>query len=172
MHVDPEDLEAHGRVWRDEGDILTTQANIVRYSANTRLNWGQLITCQKKEYDYIRLLFPIRFIHDVMIPITSQSLNSHRQAEINYSEFITFLGITLAMALQPIRGGVDAYWCVQKSMDGTIYLPGNYGERFNMSRQRLKLIRKHFRCAPLPEVVPYVLDVPVAAVEDLTLGAQ
>ena len=63
MHVDPEDLEAHGRVWRDEGDILTTQANIVRYSANTRLNWGQLITCQSniKEYDYFRLLFPIRF---------------------------------------------------------------------------------------------------------------
>ena len=36
-------------------------------------------------------------------------------------QFLLFLGIMLYMALQPIRGGIDAYWAVDNGTKETVY---------------------------------------------------
>jgi hypothetical protein len=78
----------------------------------------------------------------------------NQQSLLNKEEFITFLGITLCMALQPVRGGLDAYWSVTSAIDNTVYTPHNYGERFKMSKARFKAIRKYMTCAPPEHVHP------------------
>ena len=66
------------------------------------------------------------------------------------------------MALQPIRGGIDIYWSVTNQMDDSIYISGNYGERFNMSKHRFKFIRRCMRFAVTPGATQRpVGDVPL-----------
>jgi hypothetical protein len=84
-------------------------------------------------------------MNDVLIPLTNAKLNSLSQSLLKPDEFLLFLGITLSMALQPLRGGIDAYWAVDNGTNGTndtVYTPGNYGERFGMPKHRFKCIRK------------------------------
>jgi hypothetical protein len=131
-------------VWRDEGDIVTQQPNVHTYFSPPRLNWGQLLVENEaaKEIDFFRLLFPMRFLNDVVIPLTNGKLNQFGLSLLQPDEFQLFLGITLSMALQPIRGGIDAYWATDNGTNDSVYTPGNYGERFKMPKHRFKSIRK------------------------------
>jgi hypothetical protein len=140
----PELFVAHERVWRDEGEIVVQQPNVNPYMLPPKLNWGQLLVdnVAATEFDFFRLLFPMRFMNEVIIPLTNQKLNTLQQSILQPDEFLLFLGITLSMALQPIRGGIDAYWGVEKGINDTIYTPGNYGHRFKMSKHRFKCIRR------------------------------
>jgi hypothetical protein len=142
-------LSPHGRVWRDEGDILVEEAVNTRYSIPPRLNWGSLLidNANIKEFDYFRLLFPMKFLSETILPLTNDNLAKYRQTAVTTAEYISFLGITLAMALEPSRGGIESYWRTEESLKGTIYESRNYLERFGMSRDRFKTIRKHFCCA-------------------------
>lgn len=105
---------AQERVWRDDGEIVTEQPNVVPYSIPPKLNWGQLLadTNITTEYDYFRLLFPFRFMIDIIVPLTNSKLLMLQQSPLLPPEFLQFLGITLSMALTPVRGGLDAYWSV------------------------------------------------------------
>jgi hypothetical protein len=106
----PELFVAHGRVWRDEGDIVTQQPNVNPYTLPPKLKWSQLLVENEaaREFDFLRLMFPMRFLIDVIIPLTNAKLIQLQQSILMPDEFILFLGITLSMALQPIRGGIDA----------------------------------------------------------------
>ena len=71
-----------------------------------KLYWCQLLVdnVAAKEFDFFRLLFPMRFMNEVIIPLTNQKLVTLQQSLLLHDEFLLFLGITLSMALQPIRG--------------------------------------------------------------------
>jgi hypothetical protein len=123
---------------------VTQQPNLSLYTLPPKLNWGQLLVNNEtaNEYDYFRLIFLIRFMLDAIIPLTNAKLNALSQSELKPEEFILFLGITLSMALQPVRGGIDAYWTVTNDINDTIYTPGDYGKRFKMPKHRFKEIRR------------------------------
>ena len=60
------------------------------------------------------------------------------------SEIVKFLGIMLAMALDPIRGSRKDHWTTS-SDDNDIFHARNYGERFKMSRERFEKIVHYLR---------------------------
>lgn len=142
-------MTAHGRVWVDVGDITTEVVGNTRYYGRCRLNWGNLLvdTSKIKELSFFRLLFPMKFLNETIIPTTNIVLERFRHKTTNAPEFIKFLGITLSMALEPSRGGLDAYWYTTEAMNNTIYTHRGYTERFKMSRDRFKSLRKCFRLA-------------------------
>jgi hypothetical protein len=94
------------------------------------------------EIDYFRLLFPYRFMFDVIVPLTNAKLIALQQSPLLPPEFLTFLDITPSMALQPVRDGLDAYWSVTNEIRDTVYTPGIYNERFKMSKHLFKSIRR------------------------------
>jgi len=142
-------LHPHGRDWAVSGEITFDPNTNQMYSQRPSLQWGQFLTDRTiiNEMDYFRLLFPIKFINEKVVPITNEQLALNRQNSLSGGEFITFLGITLAMALQPMRGGIDAYWRSANTSNETVYIHGDFGERFGMSRDRFKIIRRYFRCS-------------------------
>ena len=105
-------------------------------------------------------MFPIKFMNEMIVPLTNQKLMALRQSILKPEEFILFLGITLSMALQPIRGGIDAYWAVDNGITDTIYSPGNYGDRFKMSKQRFKFIRRCMTFGTTVQRPPVLFPIP------------
>jgi hypothetical protein len=64
--------------------------------------------------------------------------------EFTRGRFFTFIGITIVMALYPMRGGLDAYW--RESDDLTrMKKGGRFGSQFGMSLEEFKNIRQYFQ---------------------------
>ena len=93
------------------------------------------------------------FLTGVVIPNTNNNLRNDRKAPTDKAEMLRFFGITLAMSLDPTRGGVLSYWDDNDDLTGTIYQRKGYGERFQMTRHRFQDLRKHLSFGPRPEDV-------------------
>ena len=66
--------------------------------------------------------------------------------------FLSILGLQLAMACEPKRGSIAAYW--DKDLQpGTIYSGASFGERFGMSRHRFENITQ---CLSLEDPQPAI----------------
>ena len=62
--------------------------------------------------------------------------------------FFKYIGIRLAMALDPIGRSYEDYWQTSDAADEgakTTQLPRNYGNRFKMSKNRFKCIEKNLQ---------------------------
>jgi len=57
---------------------------------------------------------------------------------------LKFLGIRLQAAFERNRGDFMDNWSTSSALDG-LTRPGNYGERFGMTRDRFKLLSSCFR---------------------------
>jgi len=141
-------LNVHDQIWEEQGEIDIDIRVNTSYNSNSYLKWGGLIVDNTdiKAFSFFRLLFPMRFLNDTIIKLTNIRLRAKKQPETSTAEFIKFLGLTLTMALEPSRGGLDSYWKTEDSMEGTIYSSRQFYSRFNMSRDRFKMLRSNFRC--------------------------
>jgi hypothetical protein len=63
------------------------------------------------------------------------------------SEIILFIGIILAMALDPILGPRSDYWKVEYDDENDFSAPRSYGKRYGMSRERFENIARYLRLA-------------------------
>lgn len=75
--------------------------------------------------------------------------------------FLKFLGITLRMALDALRGGMDACWR-EHDDEETLARGGRYGSRFGMNLEEFKNIRQYLKLKPFSEAD--LLDVSVDAI--------
>jgi hypothetical protein len=74
-----------------------------------------------------------------------------------------------------MRGGIDAYWRSANTSNETVYIHGDFGERFGMSRDRFKIIRRYFRCsrpADTTVVTAGAPAVPETYVKQLAIGGR
>ena len=71
-------------------------------------------------------------------------INKHMVKPLTQGEFFKWLGIQLAMCVEPRRGPIEVYWA-KRSHEGSSSLPANYGERFGMSRHRFQEITSALR---------------------------
>lgn len=95
----------------------------------------------RKPMHYLRLMFPVE-----IIPTTLQYTNTLIKGRLGEGaqmletfELYQYLGIRLAMCLDPIYGSRKEYWAT-KPLDKAIRQPRDYGNRFGMSRDRFELI--------------------------------
>ena len=81
---------------------------------------------------------------DSIIHLTNNNLSNQSgrpsvKAPINIGILFQWLGIKLAMVLEPRRGPSSIYWNVQDSEE-TIYTAANFGQRFKMTKNRYETI--------------------------------
>ena len=93
-------------------------------------------------------MFAMRFLIAKILPYTNQELLVKRRAVTTEGELLKFFGFTLlAMAIDPCRGGIQAYW--ESITNSETTLSGrNYGVRFGMSRHCFMELRSYLRCTP------------------------
>ncbi|EGZ13033.1 hypothetical protein PHYSODRAFT_512848 [Phytophthora sojae] len=70
---------------------------------------------------------------------TNVKLIASRQRAIAEGDFFRFLGVRLAMAVEPRRGSLRAYWEKEVS-EGFVGTAANFGERFCISRHTFEQI--------------------------------
>lgn len=103
----------------------------------------------RKPMHYFRLMFP----SDIMASIVLHTNNLIKSKcgdgakGIDSYELYKFLGIRLAMAIDPLYGTKKEYWAT-KTSDRTIRQPKDYGKRFGMSRDRFEQIEKCLKFGP------------------------
>ena len=89
------------------------------------------------------LMFPGAALTEI-IEQTNNNMSRFNEdsASIKKGEFLKFLGIRIAMAIDPIRGHRNNYWNNTADLS-SIILPRSYGSRFGMSKNRFNDINHY-----------------------------
>lgn len=102
-----------------------------------KLIWPSLFRDEHKHIiDYFYLMWPMDTVQD-MIHLTNKGLVAKKKAALTKGEFFKWLGIRLAMAIEPRRGPITVYW-EHDIHEGSIFTPPDYERRFGMSRHRFQ----------------------------------
>lgn len=137
-------MRPHGQIWQDKGELLVDSAANEAYNQPARINFPQNLTLNDGDVDiesYFTLLFPMSFLSQSIVPLTNGVLQSRHQVPTTTGEILKFFGLSLAMALDSCKGGIDIYWSQPIEHENTVILPRNFGQRFGMARDRFKLLR-------------------------------
>lgn len=145
IQENPDLLRPHGTSWSVVQDHISIDpaANHL-YTLQASFNWHVQPPPDPRNpqiEDFFYLLFPMKFVDEVIVPCTNTNLKKNNRSETSKGEFLKFLGITLAMALDPIYGGIETYWRSCTAEDSTM-IGRNYEARFGMSLSRFECIRK------------------------------
>lgn len=164
--VDP--LKPNGVQWveRDKDffhvDVSKEQG---RDRHRTEISWHSLVADTDKNkvkspLMYFQQSYPMKTLRDT-IDCTDTNMKSDSarlQADksskplypFNKERYFKFLGITLSMALNPLRGGIDSYFSTKtfSSEEYVMEEGGNYGERFGMGLHEYKNIRQYLQLTP------------------------
>jgi hypothetical protein len=101
-------------------------------------------------FDCFRLFFPEQYLNTI-IDLTNVNIRAdvlRSGGDTNRGEFFKYIGIRLAMALDPIGRSYEDYWQTSDAADEgakTTQLPRNYGNRFKMSKNRFKCIERNLQ---------------------------
>jgi len=131
-------------VYEDLGEVNIDPVANERYNRGFQLNWGVLVVNAHELIDilsYFLLLFPMTFLTSQIVEYTNFNLREARKPITDKAEMLRFLGITLAMSLDPVRGGLKSYWDDNDVIEESIYQKKCYGSRFLMTRHRFQDIR-------------------------------
>ncbi|KAG7376682.1 hypothetical protein PHYPSEUDO_012920 [Phytophthora pseudosyringae] len=129
---DDEIAVAHGRQWVSCDSILVDQAAHIP-PRSTRFLWPpylQIGDCSLVKYFY--LMYPMSTVNET-IRLTNINLGRNSFRHIGQGDFFRWMGIRLAMAVEPRRGPSRVYW-ESDQKEGSVNTPANYGDRFQMSR--------------------------------------
>jgi hypothetical protein len=122
---------AHGQVWRHIKELVV-EPNVSRRTFTPKLKWGGYREGNtKRPVDYFMLLFPVTE-WKAAVGRMNEIIRAPMSGLVNYADSLRWLGITLALALEPIRGPVQKRW----QPLGRHVRPNpceNYGERFKMT---------------------------------------
>jgi hypothetical protein len=137
----PRDLRCpNGRVWRDIPSKDHEGPEHI-YDAKSRLRFRPYN--EKTELDWFDWGFPPKN-WSMMVRGTNEILSSKAEELTTKGELAKYLGIRLAMSVTPRRGGMHAHFeTVQR--EGSVRTPGNFGERFEISRARFEILSAGFR---------------------------
>jgi len=147
-------LRPHGQVYEDLGEVTIDPSANSKYTLPFRVNWGGAIINRQDPIsclNYFLVLFPMTFLVSDIIPNMNNNLRGARKPVTSKAEMLRFFGITLAMALDPTRGGVRAYWDQDDIEHETIYSKRDYGNRFFMTRHRFEDLRRYLSFSQAPD---------------------
>jgi len=147
-------LRPHGQIYEDLGEILIDPSSNLRYNQSFRANWGANIINREDPIDFLNyflLLFPMTFLVQIVVPNTNNNLREARKPVTFKAEMLRFFGLTLSMALDPTRGGINSYWDDNVDLSETIYQKKCYYARFNMTRHRFQDLRRYLSFGSEPE---------------------
>lgn len=136
-------LSRHGQVWLDVGEVPIDINSQYAYNRPTYLNFNSQ-DADISPIDIFNSLFPMDFLRNDILYYTGMELHSSNKQTIHEWEILKFFGIILAMALDPCRGGIDAYFDSVIDAD-TVIAGRNYASRFGMSKTRFLTIRSCLR---------------------------
>lgn len=75
--------------------------------------------------------------------IVNITINNLHNDPTTAGELIKYFEIWLAMSRELTRGGINQYWSTETN-NYSVDIPKNYGNRFNMSKNRFKLLSSAF----------------------------
>lgn len=141
----------HGRIWTNVEVINVDLAADKRYARAAKFNWSVseeldlLLPAERTPFDYVILMLPMQALANTItltnINLSKTQVSPGLKSPINLGSLLKWIGIRLAMVLEPRRGGLAAYW--QESDDlTTVYTAANFGKRFNMSKNRFEIIQQ------------------------------
>lgn len=143
-------LNPHGTKWENldeevQDDVLKPNLNI-----RAQLKWSRIQYFTKEpreidEFDFFLLLFPIRYLNETILKLTNTKLQAAHATETSKGEILKFLGIIIAMCLQPMKGGIRAYW--DEADADSCLMSMDYGVRFKMKRTRFEALRNSLTLA-------------------------
>ena len=119
----------------------------------TTIHWPQLaLPGAKQPSQYFLLFFPISLMltaQDQTNAALSSKVRAGNQGPVSAGELLRWLGIRLAMAVEPKRGDLKTYW-LDKDTEGSVFTASNYHSRFKMSRHRFEFITQKIRFNNIP----------------------
>ena len=169
---------AHGREWV-EIDHLSVDPAVNAYTGITELKWGTTLEGVEKRMEYyFYLMFPMDSIPSIL-EYTNINLLTKKKAPLTKGEIIKWLGIRLAMAVEPRRGLLPTYWKSESDV-GVVSTAANYEGRFGMKLSRFTDISSCLQLAqePNPQPVkvcvfcPFEIDVILIFPTCRILGGQ
>ena len=152
----------HGQLWTPrEKHAIAVDAGAAGNHFKSRISWSGMLDPSsragiKEPVLYFLRAFPPKALESIVF-CTNRKIQQAKADYIakhgstkkrffhvlNRNKFLRFLGVNLCMALHPMRGGYAAYWTKNEKDDQCCRVPGNYLERFKMSRQEFEDIRSN-----------------------------
>ena len=160
-------LWRHGREWKLKTSLEVDPA-VDHQPKRTTIHWPQLaLPGAKQPSQYFLLFFSISHMltaQDQTNAALSSKVRTGNQGPVSAGELLRWLGIRLAMAVEPKRGDLKTYW-LDKDTEGSVYTASNYNSRFKMSRHRFEFITQKIRFNNIPtaaesEMVSYSSSFP------------
>ena len=160
---------------------LSVDPAVNAYTGITELKWGTTLegveNSKRMEY-YFYLMFPMDSIPSIL-EYTNINLLTKKKAPLTKGEIIKWLGIRLAMAVEPRRGPLPTYWKSESDV-GVVSTAANYEGRFGMKLSRFTDISSCLQLAqePKPQPVkvcvfcPFEIDVILIFPTCRILGGQ
>ncbi|KAL5475280.1 hypothetical protein EMCRGX_G027361 [Ephydatia muelleri] len=143
---------AHGREWV-EIDHLSVDPAVNAYTGITQLKWGTTLESVEKRMEYyFYFMFPMDSIPSIL-EYTNINLLTKKKAPLTKGEIIKWLGIRLAMAVEPRRGPLPTYWKSESDV-GVVSTAANYEGRFGMKLSRFTDISSCLQLAQEPKPQP------------------
>ena len=140
---------AHRREWV-EIDHLSVDAAVNAYTGITELKWGTTLEGAEKSTEYyFYLMFPMDSIPSIL-DYTNINLLAKKKAPLSKRELIKWLGIRLAMAVEPRRGPLPE----SESDAGVVSTAANYEGCCGMKLSRFTDINSCLQLAEEPKPQP------------------
>jgi hypothetical protein len=157
-------LKPHGKEWTrvNPNHVAVDPMSVAGYNHDTVVhypsNFGNGV---KQPMQYFMTSFPMQHLPEIIDATNQniisdvprrQNLQGHSAVKLlDMNRFFKWIGIKLVMALEPIRGGVDA--CFRESpRPGSIETVGHYGSRFGMSVTDFKHIGQYIKFSDFADV--------------------
>ncbi|DBA02317.1 TPA: hypothetical protein N0F65_006192 [Lagenidium giganteum] len=133
-----EGIDCHGRKWYPCIEVLVDNGAHERYR-RAGLRWPTDLQLGSKDpIKYFYLTYPMETLSSTVTFTNAVLLQKHKLA-MTQGEFLRWLGIRIAMAYDPCKGGIKAYWKTADDEDG-VGRARDFGSRFHMSRHRFEHI--------------------------------
>ena len=147
-------LEPHGRVWTEiQSKERETEGFMAPQKAS--LKWPH--TCCKlfmdrTPLDYFSLFHPRTSLSKMVSFANLQIAKSiHPEPSTTLGEITKFLGIRVAMVIDPVRGGLRDYWNAGNE-EKSVIMSRDFGTRFGMTKHRFEILQENFvLCEPEAE---------------------
>ncbi len=141
--VNPELLDAHGRVWNLCVERTQDSQKVWKDPTRFRFPSSYREREDKLPLDYFQCSFP-KSVAEEIVKATNIELAKLNMEYTNITEIYKFLGIRTAMAVDPLRGNIADYWkeCYD---DNSVFVPRSAEKRFCMSYWRFRHLSTCFR---------------------------
>lgn len=141
---DNDPKKPHGRSWETVENQGFDPTLSRQYCGDTTIKYGEAVAHtalhERNPLQYFETFFPQDSVSQTLKATNEVMVNKDITTPLSKGEYYKWLGIQLTMAVQPVRGGVDAYWSDGREEESCFLGPG-LGKWSGMSKNRYLNIR-------------------------------